>query len=322
MPRFPLPEILPEAAGSMSRESTLAASEDAAAREPRVHPDTGGSVPVSVTPQTFGLGTGPVSTGSRRSHSYGSREFQRVDVPGLGDGYFLSSRRVGDTFHLPRVSMLYRQNPDTGRYEGANWTARATGDGGWKLGNAPALRTASTDAQAGPSRASSSQAAAVAGADAPHELEDLFENPVVRAKTSWSFHDSTYFHRFNGETLPHPFAGNPLQKDVHNRLFLGEQFKSIFREHGYEVTLDESDHRGMRLNVVNPGARDKPFQVHVKLSGDGRITPSKKAPTGKPYLVALVIYNPFDGALEKMHVFALQHPRYWRPWLKQRGSSA
>jgi hypothetical protein len=116
--------------------------------------------------------------------------------------------------------------------------------------------------------------------------------------------------------LPNPFIIKPLQGDPRNRKFLGEELEKIFKRRGYEVTLDDGDRRGLRLNVVNPAARDKPFQIHVKLSGDGKFNPTASMPAGQPYLVALVIYNPFDGTLENLHVMALQHPPLiWRPYL-------
>jgi hypothetical protein len=316
MPRFPFPEFPPETAGSMFHEPSLASGEGAAARESQVHPNAGGTVPVSVTPQTFGLGTGPARASSRRPHPYIGRSFKRVDIPGVGNNYYILGKRIGKMFHPPSTSALYKLNREARRYVKTGWVAHSVGQDKWVLGDASAPRSTSSGPQAGPSRASSSQATAEAGADAPHVLEDMLKNPIIRSKNVWAFQDNKRFDTFNGEKLPNPFITKPLQGDPRNRKFLGEELEKVFKRRGYEVTLDDGDRRGLRLNVVNPAARDKPFQIHVKLSGDGKFNPTSSMPAGQPYLVALVIYNPFDGALETLHVMALQHPPLiWRPYL-------
>ena len=276
MPNFPIPEFLPEAASSMSHEASIGAHEGTAARGWQAHEGFAGTTSASVTPATFGLGTGPVRVRSGvRTHPY--------------------SR------------------------------------GRWGFDDAPATHGASTGARAGSSNASSSQAARVQ-ADVPHVLEDLLDDAQTR-KAGMGFVYSNMrewrFHVFHDEKLPISSARSVRAQNQtrDNRLYVAEQVKSFLERRKYEVVLLEAEPE--TLYVTNPATQRK-IQVHIKLSSDGKATPSYNAPENQPYLLAVVSIDD-HAALKTMHLIPIRHeePSHaaqtgsadqsspwtpWRPW--------
>jgi hypothetical protein len=268
MPNFPIPEFLPEAASSMSHEASIGAHEGATARGWQAHEGFGGTTSASVTPATFGLGTGPVRVRSGvRTHPY----------------------------------------------------SRAR----WGFDDAPATPGTSTGTRAVSSHASSSQA------DVPHVLEDLLGDAQTR-KAGMGFVYSNMqewrFHVFHDEKLPISTARSVrAQNQTHkNRLHVAKQVQSFLEDRGYKVVLWEAEPD--TLYVTNRATQRK-IQVHIKLSSDGKATPSYNAPENQPYLLAVVTIDA-HAVLKTMHLIPIRHEApshaaqtesadrsfYWRPW--------
>jgi hypothetical protein len=273
MPNFPIPEFFPEVAGSISHDTSIAAHEGTTARGSQVHEGFAGTTSASVTPATFGLGTGPVRVRSGvRTHPYNR--------------------------------------------------------GRWGLDDTPATHGASTHTRAGSSPASSIQAAGPP-MDAPHMLEDLLDNAQTR-KAGMGFVFSGMrewrFHVFHDEKLPISTARSVRAQNQtrDNRLYVAERVKSFLEGRKYEVVLLEAEPE--TLYVTNPATQRK-IQVHVKLSSDGKATPSYNAPEDQPYLLAVVSIDA-HAALTTMHLVPVRHEAtshathrepadqfsYWRPW--------
>jgi hypothetical protein len=300
MPNFPLPEFFPDVVDATLHEPSVVSGESAAAREAGSRAGAGGIAPASLTPATFGLGTGPLRAGSHMPHPYGG-DYEAVRFPHDSETYYIRARSSRSGSRL-----LYMRMPGDGHYIPTNLFVHFNSTGKLVLENRSPMRTAAPDPQPGPSRGMPPQAAGGSNANSGGVLEDILEKARGRKNTS-SFRDEPVFQTFqHGEKLPlgnDPGVSVP-NRNGENREYVMEQLRTIFRERGYRTTLHDGNYQTLCLDVTHPPKKDV-FQVHVKLSSDGMVTLPRNSLVNAPYLLAVVSTDARDGALKTLRIIPI-----------------
>jgi hypothetical protein len=300
MPNFRLPEFFPEVIDSTFHGPSFASGEGAATREAQIHPGAGGIAPASLSPASFGLGTGPVRVNSLTRHQHGG-DYEAVKLPNDSGTYYIRSRSAWSGSHL-----LYTRVPGSNDYAPTNVFVHFNGTDRPVLENRSSTQAIAPDPQPGSSRASS-QTAAGSNANDGDVFEYILKNATIRLN-SWAFHKDPIFYIFqDGEKLPVNDRSDVIlpNRDVQNRDYVVQQIQTLFRKRGYTTTLHGDNYQTLCLDVTHP-PREGGFRVHIKLSSDGVVTLPRNSLVNGPYLLAVVSINPADGVLKDLRIIPVK----------------